>query len=112
MQVKFNTPHIILWGRVLSLWLMYVGFCVIVGWSLHPRLDEVLFAVFLPAFVIVPYIVICLAVAALRLWLVGDHGRARPFGRSILTHEGVEDGPRGGDHGTPREITSVGTGRM
>lgn len=112
MQVKLNSAHIILWGRVLGLWLFYVGFCVVVGWSLHPRLDEVIFAVFLPGLVVGPYIIFCLLIAALRAALIGRHDRHLPIGFGLLPKKGVDTGAHGVNGRAPHKIASVGPGRM
>lgn len=79
MQIKLNVPHVVLWGRLLTLWIIYVACIVILGWGYNPRADEVLFAMSLPLFVVMPYIGFCLAVAMLRAWIIGRH-RAPAFG--------------------------------
>jgi hypothetical protein len=43
--------------------------CLVAGWHLGPRWDEVLFLATLPLWVLVPYAVGCLGLAALRVWL-------------------------------------------
>jgi hypothetical protein len=89
MRVSLNGPHVVLWGRVIGLWIGYVGFCVLLGWSLHPRVDEIVFAVFLPAIVVLPYIAFCFAVAMLGAWIKGRHHRSMPFGASsVVTYPG------------------------
>ena len=88
MRVSLNGPHVILWGRVLGLWIGYVGFCVVVGWSFHPRIDEIGFALILPLIVVLPYIALCFVFAMLGAWIKGRH-RSMPFGAaSVVPHPG------------------------
>jgi hypothetical protein len=69
--ISLNREHVALLGRATRWWLSYVAFCVVAGWGLGPRWDEVLTLTLLPLGVLLPYAVGCLAVAALRVLLVG-----------------------------------------
>lgn len=73
--IGINWPHVALWRRWLCLWLGFVAFGLVVGWTLKPRPDEILFMLALPALVLVPYAVGCFLVSAIRLGLVNLRGR-------------------------------------
>lgn len=74
MKIKLNHAHILIWKKMLAYWLAFVVFGLIAGWHLKPRPDEVAFMLSLPAIVVIPYGLGCLAVATLRvLWPVGFH---------------------------------------
>lgn len=72
-KIGLNTPHLIVWRRILIGWLAFVGFAVIAGWHLKPRIDELLFAVTLPIWLVVaPYAAYSLLAVVLRsCWPVG-----------------------------------------
>jgi hypothetical protein len=67
-RVKLNRPHVDLLVRALSFWFTLVATALIFG--PRPRLDELLFGIFLPLTVLVPYAVLTFAVAWLRVWLL------------------------------------------
>lgn len=68
MRVGLNRPHLALWGRLALLWLMYVGFCLVAGWHLKPRPDEVAFVLLLPLPFVVLYALGCLVLAGIKAW--------------------------------------------
>lgn len=74
-KVELNREHVATVRRLLWRWFWYVIFLVVIGWGFGPRLDEVLTVMFVvPLIVLVPYVVFCLAVAALKsLWPEGRH---------------------------------------
>ena len=70
-RIGINWTHVAAWRRGLIGWLLLVGFALLVGPKARP--DELLFALVLPAVVVVPYVVLCALVAGLRLirWQYG-----------------------------------------
>lgn len=66
--VRLNKPHLQLWGRFAIMWGVFVVFCLIAGWHLKPRTDEVLAVATLPLWFLIPYIFGCLIIAYIRLW--------------------------------------------
>jgi len=78
-RIGLNRTHFAVWGQVLAAWLVYVAFGLVAGFALHPRMDEVLFVLFLPLAVLVPYVLLCLGLLPLRYWLLGlrSGGKAR-----------------------------------
>lgn len=71
MRITPNWPHIALWGRLTRFWATYVAAGLIMGWSLGPRVDEVIFVALLPLPFVVIYAVGCLVVAWLRVLMAG-----------------------------------------
>jgi hypothetical protein len=69
MKVSLNYSHMLVWRRYLVGWAAFVAFGIVAGWHLHPRLDEVVFMIALPLWIIVPYAVISLVAAMVRAWL-------------------------------------------
>lgn len=64
--IRINWGHVNLWLTYGVAWLAFVGFALVAGWHLKPRLDEVVVVVLLPLGVLVPYAVLCFLVAALK----------------------------------------------
>jgi hypothetical protein len=52
-QLGLNRSHLQLWRRWLLQWTVFVGVLVVVGWGYGPRLDEVLWVLFVPPLVVV-----------------------------------------------------------
>ena len=78
--VTINWAHVVLLGRFARWWGVYVVGCLILGWGLNPRLDEVLFVTFLPVPFVAAYAVLCLLVAWLRVLIMGGVGApAAPY---------------------------------
>lgn len=91
MKLYINPAHVSRWKAWLGAWYALVATCLVIGWHLKPRLDEIAFAICLPLIVIVPYAVLCLvAVAIQSLWPIRwQNGRfwrllARFMGRNAL----------------------------
>lgn len=67
-RISINRAHVALWRRCLLGWIGFVGFALIAGAHLKPRMDEVLVVFFLPFWlVLLPYAIGCLALALVRL---------------------------------------------
>ena len=89
MGISIDWDYVRLWRGRLIAWAAFVAFLVAAGWHLGPRPDEVLFVlVVVPLTVLIPYVAVCLALAYLRLWLVGEHHGApgRVAGIFHITH--------------------------
>jgi len=73
MKLMLNRTHLKLWATYAVAWIGFVVFCLIFGWHLKPRPDEVLFVATLPIWaVFLPYVVFCLLAAIFKsLWPVG-----------------------------------------
>lgn len=71
LDISLNKPHAVLWGRFARWWLAYVAVGLILGWRLGPRLDEFLFVLFLPLVIAVPWAILSLALAWLKLTACG-----------------------------------------
>lgn len=68
--IGINWDHVALWRGWLVHWLIFVGCILVLGWHLGPRSDEVAFVLALPLWILVPYALLCLLLAAVRvLWL-------------------------------------------
>lgn len=107
MQIKLNVEHLFLWGRILTMWIVFVASIIILGWRYNPRADEVLFAMALPLFVIPPYVAFCFIVALLRAWIVGRYGRPTPaFG--VFPDIRRSTRPIGPDQGLANGVRRVG----
>lgn len=65
--ISLNRDHLAVWGRWAILWLLFIGFGLIAGWHLSPRLDEIVTVALLPLAVLVPYVLGCLGLAVFRL---------------------------------------------
>ena len=68
-RVVINRSHVALWGRWVVAWWAWVGWALILGAHLHPRWDEILFAIFLPCVVLIPYAIATFILAWIKLWL-------------------------------------------
>jgi hypothetical protein len=75
--VGINWKHVAVWQRGLVCYAVFVGVCLVLGAHLKPRPDEIIFALTLPLWAIIPYAAACLILAATRLWLVRGHNRRR-----------------------------------
>ena len=84
-----NRGHIRLVGQLLVGWVAFVGFGLIIGWNLHPRIDEVVFVLSLPLFVVPAYAVLCLAAVGLKALVIGLQARARPLPRLDRTNRRI-----------------------
>lgn len=76
--IGINWAHVAVWRRFVYLWLGYVGLGIVAGAHLGPRPDEIAFVLLLPLAVVVPYALVCLGLAALKLRLV-DLERRHPL---------------------------------
>lgn len=81
--IGINWAHVAVWQRGLVMYAGFVVFCLIAGAHLGPRRDEILFAIVLPAWAIIPYAIISLAGAFLRLWLVRWKWQRRLIGALV-----------------------------
>lgn len=81
--IGINWVHVAVWRRGLAMYAGFVLFCLIAGANLGPRPDEILFAVMLPAWAIIPYAIASLLVAVLRLWLVRWEWQRRLIGALV-----------------------------
>lgn len=79
--VKLNRDHVRLWQRLAMLWGGFVLFGLVAGMHLNPRLDEITFIALLPLAVLVPYALICAALALIRLLWVPQFLQAFQFRR-------------------------------
>src|SRR5215472_1694949 len=68
-RVTLNRSHVALWARWCVAWLAWVGWALILGAHLHPRWDEILFAISLPCFVLLPYMIATFILACIKLFL-------------------------------------------
>jgi hypothetical protein len=70
MRIEFNVDHVRVVLRLFWRWVWFVALALILGWHLGPRVDEVLFVLFVvPALALAAYIAFCFAVAATKsLW--------------------------------------------
>jgi hypothetical protein len=68
-RVTLNRPHVALWARWYVAWLTWVGWALILGAHLHPRWDEILFAISLPCFLLLPYMIGTFILAYIKLCL-------------------------------------------
>lgn len=66
-KVLLNMAHVALWQRYAMYWLAYVAMAVVVGWSLGPKLEDVVFVTTLPLWGLIPYVAWCYAVAHLKM---------------------------------------------
>lgn len=82
-SIGLNTPHIKLWVRGVAAYLVFVGVCLVLGANLHPRTDEILFAITLPAWVVGVYAIACGVAAFAKLRFVGWYQRRRFIGSFI-----------------------------
>ena len=69
-RVTLNRSHVALWARWCIAWLMWVGWALILGAHLHPRWDEILFAISLPCFVLLPYMIATFILACIKLFFI------------------------------------------
>ena len=71
-KLSINREHLLLWQRWMLWWVAFVGFMIVYGWRLHPRMDEILFVLVVPPIVVTgAYVAFCLATAACKvLWPV------------------------------------------
>jgi hypothetical protein len=68
-RIGLDPDHVALWTRYGIQWLAFVGFALIAGWHLKPRLDEFLVVVTLPLWlVLAPYVVFCFLAAVVKAW--------------------------------------------
>jgi hypothetical protein len=78
--IGINWAHVNRWVGWLISYEVFVASALVLGWHLGPRLDEVLVVATLPAWVLVPYVLLCLLLVVLRvLW-----ARALPISRRLL----------------------------
>ena len=76
LRIHLNKPHVERLAQFAVVWCIYLAFCLIAGWSLNPRLDEVIFVATLPLYVLVPYALFCFAAALIKLWSAHRYGWA------------------------------------
>lgn len=60
MKIGLNHPHLARWGYWAVSYAAFVGFALVAGWHLKPRWDEIVFAITLPLYVLIPWIIISL----------------------------------------------------
>ena len=68
-RVTLIRSHVALWARWWAAWLAWVAWALILGAHLHPRWDEILFAICLPCFVLLPYMIGTFILACIKLFL-------------------------------------------
>jgi hypothetical protein len=68
-RMTLNRSHVALWARWWIAWLAWVGWALMLGAHLHPRWDEILFAISLPCFVLIPYVIGTFVLACIKLFL-------------------------------------------
>jgi hypothetical protein len=73
-RVTLNRSHVGLWVRWCIVWLAWVGWALILGAHLHPRWDEIVFAISLPCFVLLPYMIGTFILACIKLLLPVCYG--------------------------------------
>ena len=65
--IGLNWTHVELWKRLAAYWLAYVAVGLLIGWHLKPRLDELLFVLCIPIVIVVPWAIVSLSLAWLKL---------------------------------------------
>ena len=94
-KINLNQDHIHLWKKMGGLWLIYMLFGLISGWHLQPRMDEIIFVLFLPIGIIIPYALACLILVALKqLWTVRFHGLPRRRLPGLKTNQSISSDSR------------------
>ncbi len=94
--IRFNWEHVAAWRYWLGRWLLFVAVCLIFGWRLGPRIDEVVFAVVtLPLVATGAYALFCVTIATLRLLLTV--GRDRWLGWTVRRQRARLRGDPSGD---------------
>src|SRR5690242_10883281 len=95
-KVKLNWGHVRIWQQLAGFWLSYVALLVLVGWHLKPRIEEVLFVLFVPPlFVVGAWAVVNIASTTLALWLAFlVRGGAQK--RRRLSRDGRDEGADAG----------------
>lgn len=106
LRLSLNWAHFRVWRRWTLTWLAFVGATLVLGAHLNPRLDEVMFVLFLPLIVLVPYIAVCLFAVLYKAWLwpIWSHGFL--FGR-LGALQRLHKGRRGADDRSRGSITRL-----
>jgi hypothetical protein len=100
-RVVINRSHVVLWGRWVVAWWAWVGWALILGAHLHPRWDEILFAICLPCVVLIPYTIATFILAWIKLWL------PLRWYRAPVQNEHVHNGTTRPDNQRPCPIAST-----
>jgi hypothetical protein len=67
MRIEFNVDHVRVVLRWFWRWVGFVALALVLGWHLGPRIDEVVFVLFVvPAAALAAYVALCFAIAVLK----------------------------------------------
>ncbi len=88
MRISVNREPLKRLGRLLYMWMCYVALALILGFSLHPRPDEILFVSTLPLWVLVPYALFCLVGACIKSWLI--RFQRWPIGLGLIRNHRIQ----------------------